>query len=208
MRNIHKSRSAALLERDQRKRFQERMVMEAGGCKQPLRTARVMTSFLSGLLLVLILEFHGLAVDRIPQPQGVVSDFARVLTAAEKQSLQDKILRLKQETGFEITVATVETSHGEPPFDYSLRMIRQWGVGDKERGGVLFVVYTRDRQISVRVSNHAEATIPNERAAQARDAASHTSAKGSGGRGSTLVLITSLRACERLRLPILPFNNQ
>jgi uncharacterized protein len=135
------------------------------------------------LLLILVLASSALAVDPIPEPQGMVSDFAGVLAVAEREALRDKVKRLKDETGFEIAVATVKTTSGEPPFDYSMRMIRQWGVGDKERGGALFLVMTEDRQISVRVSTHGEATITDSQAGQARDAAKPYFKKGQWAAG-------------------------
>ena len=123
------------------------------------------------------------AVDPIPSPTGMVNDFAHVLTDAEKQALEAKLNRLKQSSGVEIAVATIETTHGEPPFDYSMRMIRQWQVGDKERGGVLFLVVTKDRQISVRTSSHAEGAVTDGMAGEARDAAATFFRKGQWGAG-------------------------
>lgn len=123
------------------------------------------------------------ALDTIPSPTGMVNDFAHVLTGADRQALEAKLNRLKQSTGVEIAVATIETTHGEPPFDYSMRMIRQWQVGDQERGGVLFLVVTKDRQISVRTSSHAEGAVTDGMAGEARDAAAAFFKKGQWGAG-------------------------
>jgi uncharacterized protein len=125
------------------------------------------------LLLLLLLGSAPcvLAANSFPAPLGQVNDFASVLTSEERRVLQEKLSQLKKETGFEIVVATVETTYGEEPFNYSMRMIREWGVGDKERGGVLFLVITKDRKISVRVSTHGEGTITDSQAGRARDAA-------------------------------------
>jgi uncharacterized protein len=135
------------------------------------------------LLLMLLTASDASAVDPIPKAEGMVSDFARVLSETEKQALKDKVEQLKRETGFEIAVVTIETTGGEPPFDYSMRMIREWGVGDKERGGMLFLVITKDRQISVRVSTHGEGTVTDAQAGQARDAARPYFKQGQWGAG-------------------------
>jgi uncharacterized protein len=62
-------------------------------------------------------------------------------------------------------------------------MIRQWGVGDKERGGVLFLVVTKDKKISVRVSTHGEGTVTDSQAGRARDAAAPYFKQGRWGAG-------------------------
>jgi uncharacterized protein len=132
---------------------------------------------------VLLLAAAARAEDTIPAPTGMVNDFAHVLSGPEKEGLETKLKQLKQARGVEIAVVTVETTHGETPFDYSMRMIRQWGVGDKDRGGVLFLVVTKDRQISVRVSTHAEGTITDSMAGEGRDAAAPFFKKGQWGAG-------------------------
>jgi uncharacterized protein len=138
-----------------------------------------------------------LAANSFPAPLGQVNDFASVLTSEERRGLQDKLSQLKKETGFEIVLATVETTYGEEPFNYSMRMIREWGVGDKERGGVLFLVITKDKKISVRVSTHGEGTVTDSQAGRARDAAAPYFKQKKWGEGLNAgvdVLIARVRA--------------
>jgi uncharacterized protein len=149
------------------------------------------------LLLLLVSAPRVMAADKFPAPLGQVNDFASVLTSEERIALQEKLGQLKKETGFEIVVATVETSYGEEPFNYSMRMIREWGVGDKERGGVLFLVITKDRKISVRVSTHGEGTVTDSQAGRARDAAAPYFKQKRWGEGLNAgvdVLIARVRA--------------
>lgn len=101
-----------------------------------------------------------------PKPsaaQGIyVQDYAHVLSKADKQ----KILRLGQEldnkTTAQITVLTVDTLKGQPIEDFSLAVLRSWGIGNKEKNnGALLVIAVKDRQSRIEVGYGLEGILPD-----------------------------------------------
>lgn len=104
--------------------------------------------------------------DIPPKPtaaQGIyVQDYAGVLSSADKQ----KILQLGQEldnkTTAQIAVLTVNTLNGQPIEDYSLAVLRKWGIGNKQKNnGALIVVAVKDRQSRIEVGYGLEGTLPD-----------------------------------------------
>ena len=101
-----------------------------------------------------------------PKPsaaQGIyVQDYAHVLSEADKQ----KILRLGQEldnkTTAQIAVLTVDTLKGQPIEDFSLAVLRSWGIGNKEKNnGALLVIAVKDRQSRIEVGYGLEGILPD-----------------------------------------------
>lgn len=101
-----------------------------------------------------------------PKPsaaQGIyVQDYAHVLSEADKQ----KILRLGQEldnkTTAQIAVLTVDSLKGQPIEDFSLAVLRSWGIGNKEKNnGALLVIAVKDRQSRIEVGYGLEGILPD-----------------------------------------------
>lgn len=101
-----------------------------------------------------------------PKPsaaQGIyVQDYAHVLSKADKQ----KILRLGQEldnkTTAQIAVLTVDSLKGQPIEDFSLAVLRSWGIGNKEKNnGALLVIAVKDRQSRIEVGYGLEGILPD-----------------------------------------------
>ena len=68
---------------------------------------------------------------RIPPPQGLVSDFAGVLGASTRQQLTAMLQELKQKTGAEIAVVTVDSTQPLTAFDYAMKVAETWKPGTK-----------------------------------------------------------------------------
>src|ERR671939_514673 len=56
----------------------------------------------------------------------------------------------------EFAVVTVKTTGDQDIFDYSLAVMRGWGIGSSEKGGLLLVVAVDDRKYFTQVSRHLE----------------------------------------------------
>ena len=93
-------------------------------------------AMLALLLLQLTVATLAIAQDRIrdlfpSQPTGYLNDIAGVVDAASARSITDKIQRLRDATGAEITVVTLPTIGDYAPSDVALEIGRAWGVGAK-----------------------------------------------------------------------------
>ena len=101
----------------------------------------------------------------LPPPTGFVNDYENVFDPESKQKLESVLQELRNKSDIEFAVVTVETTGGQPIFDYSLAVIRGWGVGPKDTskgGGLLLMLAIKDRQWRLQVSRSLEKDLPDE----------------------------------------------
>ena len=101
----------------------------------------------------------------LPPPTGFVADYANVIDSASRQRLESTLTELKNKSAIEFAVLTVESTGGQPIFDYSLAVARGWGIGPKDSthgGGLLFMLAVKDRQWRIQVSRDLEKDLPDE----------------------------------------------
>ena len=94
-----------------------------------------------------------------------IVDYANVIDADTRKKLDSIYINLKQHSGIEFAVLTVESTGGQDIFDYSLAEARRRGIGSKA-GGFLLVVAIKDRKYFTQVSDRLEADLSNELAGQ------------------------------------------
>src|SRR5262245_38905267 len=83
-------------------------------------------------LYVVVLPFLTSGADvTIPPPQGLVSDFAGVIDHARREQLSRLLQELKEKTGAEIAIVTVESTQPLTPFDYAIKVAEAWKPGAK-----------------------------------------------------------------------------
>ena len=101
----------------------------------------------------------------LPRATGFVTDNANVIDAESEARLQSLLTELRNASGIEFAVLTVDTTGGQSIFDYSLAVAKTWGVGPKDPskgGGVLLMLAIKDRQWRVQVSRSLEKDLPDE----------------------------------------------
>jgi uncharacterized protein len=98
-----------------------------------------------------------------PNPPTPVVDTADVIDAATEQRLNNILKNLSENptANAEFGVVTVRTTGGQDIFDYSLAIMRGWGVGLGEKGGLLLVVAVDDHKYFTQVSRHLEGDLPD-----------------------------------------------
>src|ERR1043166_1423671 len=55
-----------------------------------------------------------------PQRVGVINDFANAFNPSQKKNLESAITQLKNDSDVEFVVVTIDSTNGQPLFDYSL----------------------------------------------------------------------------------------
>jgi uncharacterized membrane protein YgcG len=105
-------------------------------------------------------------VSELPKPQGFVNDFAGVLDRATKERLEKTLTEFKNARGIEFAVVTVKTTGNLSAFDYSLALMRDWGVGSPEHGGLLLLVAMKDKRWHIQISRRIEKVLTNEEVGQ------------------------------------------
>ncbi|MEK6408559.1 MAG: TPM domain-containing protein [Acidobacteriota bacterium] len=126
---------------------------------------------LTTVALLLLLVNASFADPQLPQPQGMLSDFAGKLSPANKQQIETLLRNFRDRTGIEIAVVTIpfDDMQGYPIEDYTLRLGRQWRVGrDSEKRALLLLVAIKPADgegyhggTRLEVSRHLEGDVPD-----------------------------------------------
>lgn len=88
----------------------------------------------------------------LPSPIGFVNDFAGVLTADQKTTLEASLQEYEKQTQNEITVVFVKSLDGEDIEGFTVRLFEEWKIGKKgQDNGILFFASVEDRQMRIEV---------------------------------------------------------
>ncbi|MEP7259013.1 MAG: TPM domain-containing protein, partial [Flavitalea sp.] len=116
------------------------------------------------LWLLILLPFITQAqhIPAKPNPPRLVNDFANVLSDQEEAILENKLKAFDDSTSIQIAIVTVKTLEGNPIEEYSLKILRDWGIGNKTtNNGALIVAAIDDRQIRIETGYGLEGAIPD-----------------------------------------------
>lgn len=117
------------------------------------------------LLLQCFFAACAIAAPQIPlKPTAAagiyVQDYAQVLSAEDKRRLLSIGQELDNKTTAQLAVVTVKTLDGQPIEDYALSILREWGIGSKEKNnGALIVVAVQDRRSRIEVGYGLEGLL-------------------------------------------------
>lgn len=77
-----------------------------------------------------------------PNPPKLVNDFANLLTPAEEQQLESKLVAYDDSTSNQILIVTVSTMHGYEADQYATEIGHFWGVGGQAKydNGVVILI--------------------------------------------------------------------
>ena len=122
--------------------------------------------FLACLMLVQLLFLApASAAPQIPdKPTGdiYVQDYAQILDSTTKTRLNALGKDLDNKTKAQLVVVTIPSLGGAALEDYSLTMLRTWGIGDaKLNNGVLLLVAVQDRKSRIEVGYGLEGALPD-----------------------------------------------
>lgn len=134
-----------------------------------------MKKILSLLLTILVL-FIPIGVwaqeEDIPSPTQnfYVNDFANVLDSQTEQYIMQHSIRLDELTGAQVVVVTLATIGDIPLEEYSLNILRGWGIGSAEKNnGVLILVAVDDRKSRIEVGYGLEGALPDSKTGWIQD---------------------------------------
>ena len=117
---------------------------------------------LAALLAVAFVASARAAEPPVPVPQGYVTDLAHAIGPDARGRIERLDEELRDKTGAEIAVVTVETTAPLDDFTYAMRIADAWKPGRKrEDTGVVFLVATRDRKLRILVGYGLEGILPD-----------------------------------------------
>lgn len=95
-----------------------------------------------------------------PALTGRVVDQAGILSPAVKEELESALADHENNTTNQVVVVTIKNLSGVNISEYSLKLGRYWGIGQKDKNnGVLLVVAPNDRRVRIEVGYGLEGTI-------------------------------------------------
>jgi len=96
----------------------------------------------------------------VPQYQGYVTDLAGMISAGERQRLEQTLLAFEQSDSTQIAVLTIPSLEGDALEDFSIRTVDAWKIGQKGKdNGVLLLVSKGDRKIRIEVGRGLEGVL-------------------------------------------------
>ena len=97
-----------------------------------------------------------------PNPARLVVDNASLLSPAEVETLERRLVALDDSTSNQITVVIVKTLNDQPIEDVAVNTFRDWGIGNKKtNNGVLLLIAVDDRKVRIEVGYGLEGAIPD-----------------------------------------------
>ena len=116
-----------------------------------------------------VLDFAQLVPEK-PKIIYPVTDNVGLLTATEKENLNQKLIKYNDSTSTEIAVIIVPTTSGED-INYLATMYgEKWGIGEKEQdNGMVFLIATEDRKFAIQQGRGVERYLTASVAGQILD---------------------------------------
>ncbi|MEP7110528.1 MAG: TPM domain-containing protein [Ferruginibacter sp.] len=102
------------------------------------------------------------AIKTPPNPPKLVNDYAAILTADQKQALENKLYRFDDSTSTQVTVIIVPRLDGRDVADAAIEFGRSWGVGSrKNNNGVVLLISVEDRKLNISPGYGLEKALPD-----------------------------------------------
>ncbi|QIO07039.1 TPM domain-containing protein [Acinetobacter shaoyimingii] len=105
---------------------------------------------------------EGESIRQLPSLNAPVIDQANILSADEKQQLDQKIRNLNNQGKAQIGIIIVPTTGQESIFDYAMRAAETWKLGSaKQDNGLLIAVAINDHRLHIATGYGLEGVIPD-----------------------------------------------
>ena len=105
-----------------------------------------------------------LDVPPVPPLSRPVVDTTRTLSDQQIQQLSEQITAARTQKSFQLAVLMVPSLEQTALEDYSLKVARAWGIGEKgKNNGVLIVIAKNDRKVRIEVGYGNEGNLTDAR---------------------------------------------
>ncbi len=97
-----------------------------------------------------------------PNPPRLVNDVANLLSSYDRQTLEDKLVGLDNNTSNQIAIVTLPTLGDNDLEDYGNKLFRSWGIGGKKNNnGILILVAVAEHKVRIEIGYGLEGAIPD-----------------------------------------------
>ncbi len=129
-----------------------------------------MKNFFLLLFLICGQPIFAQKIESRPQVPMAVNDFGNFLEPFQKEALERKIRDYNDSTSSAIVIVTVPDLQGYDIAEVSLKYLREWGIGTKEKNnGVLILVSKAERKARIETGSGMEGVLPDILAKQIID---------------------------------------
>ncbi len=105
---------------------------------------------------------HAQTIQPRPNPPVAVNDFGNFLEPFQREALEKKIRDYNDSTSSAIVIVTVPDLQGYDIAELSLKYLRDWGIGTKEKNnGVLILVSKEERKARIETGSGMEGVLPD-----------------------------------------------
>ncbi|WP_316830988.1 TPM domain-containing protein [Pedobacter aquatilis] len=102
------------------------------------------------------------AQDFPAKPTTLVNDYTNVLSASQKEALEQKLVAFDDSSSTQIAIAIVKSVGDYDINEYAVELGRKWGVGQSgKNNGIMIVVAVGDRKISIQTGYGVEGALPD-----------------------------------------------
>jgi uncharacterized protein len=117
------------------------------------------------LSLSLIFSFFfsfGQNIPAKPNPARLVNDFAHAMTADQVAALEQKLVAYDDSSSIQIAIVTVPSTGDYAIEDYALKILRDWGVGNKKtNNGIVVLAAINDHKVYIATGYGMEGAVPD-----------------------------------------------
>src|SRR5262249_27106021 len=107
-----------------------------------------------------LLAGAALALQIPPSPTRRINDYAGVLSAADRDRLEQKLADRERGSSNQVVVAIFKSLDGQSLEDFSIRLAQAWRIGQKGLdNGVIFLVWVDDRKMRIEVGYGLESAL-------------------------------------------------
>ena len=134
-----------------------------------MRTVKFIGLISATIAAALLLATNSWALDVPPAPslERPVVDKTHTLTDQQITQLSEQISTARQKKPFQLAILMIPSLEQEALEDYSLKVARTWGVGEKGKSnGILLLVAKNDRKMRIEVGYGQEGGLTDARAAR------------------------------------------
>ncbi len=133
-------------------------------------------------LLAAGLTGFGQEIPAKPNPPHLVNDLAHVMTPDQEASLENKLVAYDDSTSIQIAIVTVPSIGDAVIDDYALKILREWGVGNKKtNNGIVILAAIKERKVFIATGGGMEQSVPDATAKDIVDNEIVPNFKGSDG---------------------------
>lgn len=125
-----------------------------------MRSRRLWVLLAAGITALGIMMASTVRALEVPPLKGRVNDYAGMLSPATRQSLERNLEALERTETTQIVVLTVTALAGDSLEAFSLRVVEQWQIGQKDfDNGALLLIVQRDRKLRIEVGYGLEGRL-------------------------------------------------